>query len=284
MRAAQLLMFWDYDTQWGTDADRARGLPELPAGGRLEFECTDRLLELHAQYGIPACFAVVGAAALPGTRPYHDPDQIRAIHAAGHEVASHGMRHEWIPALNARELDEVLRESKAALEDCIGAPVTTFVPPYNQPFDHAPGLSFSRSERRLVPRHRTDLGALCRALGAAGYGFCRVAYRPLSLRAVDRIARRRLDRPARIEWIEGLRCVRLNTAGGFADDALALLERTARTGGIAVVYGHPHSLHAGNTQDERWLVPFLERVHELRAEGRIEAILPRVLLQEAATA
>jgi hypothetical protein len=78
--------------------------------------------------------------------------------------------------------------------------------------------------------------------------------------------------------------VRLNTAGGFADDALALLERTARTGGIAVVYGHPHSLHAGNTQDERWLVPFLERVQKLRAEGRIEPILPRMVLQEAATA
>ena len=284
MRPAQLLMFWDYDTQWGTDADRRRGLPELPASGRLEFECTDRLLELHALYGIPACFAVVGAAALPGGRPYHDQTQIRALHAAGHEVASHGLRHEWIPALTTHELGEVVGRSKAVLEDCIGAPVTTFVPPYNQPFDHAPGLSFSRSERRLVPRDRTDLGALCRALRSAGYGFCRVAYRPIGLRAADRIARRRLDRPARMEWIEGIRCVRLNTAGGFADETLALVERTAHTGGIAVVYGHPHSLHSGNAQDERWLVPFLDRVSELRAQGRIEPILPRMLLQEAATA
>jgi len=31
-------------------------------------------------------------------------------------------------------------------------------------------------------------------------------------------------------------------------------------------------------------VPFLERVHQLRAEGRIEPIVPRMLLQEAATA
>lgn len=284
MRAAQLLMFWDYDTQWGTDADRRRGLPELPASGRLEFECTDRLLELHTQYGIPACFAVVGAAALAGGRPYHDREQIRALHAAGHEIASHGLRHEWIPGLTAHELDEIVGRSKAVLEDCIGAPVTTFVPPYNQPFDHAPGLSFSRSERRLVPRDRTDLGALCRALGSAGYGFCRVAYRPLGLRAVDHIARRRVDRPARVEWIGGIRCIRLNTAGGFTAETLALVERTARTGGIAVVYGHPHSLHAGNAQDERWLVPFLDRVSELRAEGRIEPILPRMLLQEAATA
>ena len=284
MRPAQLLIFWDYDTQWGTDADRRRGLPEPPASGRLEFECTDRLLELHAHYRIPACFAVVGAAALPGGRPYHDREQIRALHAAGHEIASHGLRHEWIPELTADQLDEMVRRSRAVLEDCIGAPVTTFVPPYNQPFDHAPGLSFSRSERRLVPRNRTDLGALCRALESAGYGFCRVAYRPLGLRAADRIARRRVDRPGRVEWIEGIRCVRLNTAGGFAEETLGLVERAARSGGIAVVYGHPHSLHAGNAQDERWLVPFLDRVSELRAEGRIETIVPRLLLQEAATA
>ena len=29
MRPGQLLMFWDYDTQWGTDADRRRGPPRV---------------------------------------------------------------------------------------------------------------------------------------------------------------------------------------------------------------------------------------------------------------
>ena len=71
----------------------------------------------------------------------------------------------------------------------------------------------------------------------------------------------------------------------LSTEVAAVVERTARSGGIAVVYGHPHSLHAGNTQDERWLVPFLDRVSELRAEGRIEPVLPRtLLLQKAATA
>src|SRR4029078_961944 len=139
------------------------------------------------------------AAALPGARPYHDPAQIRQIHAAGHEVASHGFAHEWVPGLDPAGLRDMLVRSRSALEECIGAPVTTFVPPYNQPFDHAAGLSFSRSERRLVPRDRTDLAALCRALLVAGEHFCRVAYRPLPLRAVDRLARRRVDRPARLE-------------------------------------------------------------------------------------
>lgn len=279
MRPARLLLFWDYDTQWGTEADRRRGLRAHPADGRLEFACTDRLLELHDRFGIQACFAVVGAAALPGSRPYHDPDQIRRIHEAGHEVASHGFKHEWVPALAGEALRQILAESKATLEECIQAPVTAFVPPYNQPFDHAPGLSFSCAERRAVPRDRTDLGLLCRALGETGYRFCRVAYRPLHLRALDHLMRHRVDRPGRIERIEGIHCARLNAPCGFTRASLQVVEEAARVGGVAVIYGHPHSLHAGGAQDERWLVPFLERVRQLRDEGRLTAMLPAALSQ-----
>ena len=275
-----LLIFWDYDTAWGADADRARGLPgpAVPAGA--EFECTDRLLALHARHGVPACFAVVGAAALPGERPYHDPDQIRRIHEAGHEVASHGFKHEWLPALDRATLDETLRRSRAAIETCIGAPVTSFVPPYNQPFDHFPALSISRSERRLVRRSRTDVRVLCRALARNGFTFCRVAYRPLGLRIADRLMRRRVDGPVTVKRIGGVTCCRLNSAGGFAADAVALVERTAREGGIAVVYGHPHSLAAGNSQDERWLVPFLSRVEALQSAHGLHPILPRDLVRQ----
>src|SRR5215470_10951843 len=81
------MIFWDYDTQWGADRSRSGGGPK--SWGALDFENTERLLQLHEQFDIPACFAVVGAAALPGSRPYHDPEQIRRIHQAGHEVASH---------------------------------------------------------------------------------------------------------------------------------------------------------------------------------------------------
>ncbi|HJP57242.1 MAG TPA: polysaccharide deacetylase family protein [Gemmatimonadales bacterium] len=276
----RLLMFWDYDTQWGTDADRARGLPGSAASGAREFECTDRLLELHARFGVTACFAVVGAAALPGERPYHDPGQIRRIHQAGHEVASHAFQHEWLPALRPAALDQTLRRSRTAIEECIGAPVTSFVPPYNQPFDYPAGLSFSRSERRQVRHGRIDVPALCRALDRNGYTFCRVAYRPVHLRLADRVRGRRVDGPVRVERIGGVTCCRLNSAGGFAADAVSLVERAAREGGIAVVYGHPHSLGAGNSQDERWLVPFLARVQALESAGRLRSVRPRELVQE----
>src|SRR5262249_26670813 len=92
---ASLVVFWDYDTAWGADRSREPGGPK--SWGPLEFEHTERLLELHAEHGVPACFAVVGAAALPGERPYHDPGQIRRIAAAGHEIGSHSFRHEWLP-------------------------------------------------------------------------------------------------------------------------------------------------------------------------------------------
>lgn len=268
---ARLLFFWDYDTQWGADRSRILGGPK--DWGRLEFENTERLLELHAEYEVPACFAVVGSAALPGERPYHDPGQIRRIQAAGHEVASHSHRHEWLPGLNAEALKETLLSSKQALEQCLGSPVTAFVPPWNQPFDYLRRLSLSLAERREAPSHRTDLRKLCETLAETGYRFCRVAYRPLNERLMDRLAPRP-EPPRRPETIEGVTCLRLN-GFGFLPATSHLLDRCVATGGLAVVYAHPHSIREGKSQDESLLVPFLERVRAYRRAGRLRICLPR---------
>jgi hypothetical protein len=269
----KILIFWDYDTQWGADRSRMVGGPK--AWGPLEFENSERLLELHAEYGLPACFAVVGAAALPGERPYHAPDQIRRIHDAGHEVASHSHRHEWLPALNRRALRETLRSSKDSLEQCIGAPVTSFVPPWNQPFDFPSRLSISLTERREAGRGRTDLKTLLSELRETGYRFCRVAYRSLHERLADRLFGRS-DPPGRTESISGITCVRLN-GFGFARGATALVDRCVERGGIAVTYAHPHSLKSGDAQDESHLVPFLKKVRDLQRQGALEVVLPRDL-------
>lgn len=270
-----LLCFYDYDTQWG--ADRSRSAGGKKSWGYLDFENTGRLLELHERYRVPACFAAVGQAALPGERPYHDPAQIRSIHAAGHEVASHSMRHEWLPGLRGEALAEALADSKAALEDCLGHPVVSFVPPFNQPFDYPRRCSFSLAERREAgPRH-TGLEDLCRALKSCGYAFCRVVYRSLLRRAAERLARRRLDAPVQAESISGITCLRLNTPVGFAAPALRIVERCAEKGGIAVVYGHPHSLSMEGPQNARYLEPFLARVSQLRDAGRLNIMLPAQL-------
>jgi peptidoglycan/xylan/chitin deacetylase (PgdA/CDA1 family) len=273
---ATLLVFWDYDTQWG--ADRSRNPRSTKDWGALDFEYSERLLELHQQYEVPACFAVVGAAALEGVRPYHDPAQIRRIHAAGHEIASHAFKHEWLPGLSRAALRVTLSASRDALEQCIGSRVRTFVPPFNQPFDFARVGSISLAERREAGADRTDLVRLCETLSATGYEFCRVAYRPLSVRVAEWVSRRRLDKPERVTTMSGVACVRLNTAGGFDAPALAMLERAVAEGGLVVAYGHPHSLHAGNSQDERWLVPFLGRVREHVRAGRLQVRRPSELL------
>jgi peptidoglycan/xylan/chitin deacetylase (PgdA/CDA1 family) len=220
---------------------------------------------------------VVGAAALPGGRPYHDPAQIRRIHSAGHEIASHSHQHEWLPGIGSTALRETLRQSKDALEQCIGAPVETFVPPYNQPFDHAAAGSFSLSERRTAGPDRIDVARLCGALGEAGYRTCRVSYRPAYQRVLEWIAGRRLDRPVRTVRVAGVTCVRLNTPGGFATETAALVERCARSGGIAVVYGHPHSLRTDSSQSERWLLPLLQLIRSLRERRMLQIRLPRHL-------
>jgi serine O-acetyltransferase len=271
----QVIFFWDYDTQWGADRSR-RGFGAL-GWGEDEFTGAELLLELHARAGVRACFAVVGAASLPGERPYHDPAQIRRIHGSGHEIASHSQQHEFLPSLSSGALRATLTASKDALEQCIGAPVTTFVPPYNQPFDYPAALSISLAERRAARDERTDLPRLCAALREADYRFCRVSYRPAPQRVAELITRRRLDRPVFVEQISGLTCVRLNTPGGFTMQTRRVIDRCAERGGTAVVYGHPHSVRSGNSQDARWLVPLLEHVAALRDAGRVRVVLPREL-------
>ena len=130
----RVVFFWDFDAQWGADRSRAPG--GAKSWGNQEFINTQRLLELLTEVQIKACFAIVGAVALPGDRPYHDPLLVRRISESGHEIASHGFKHEWLPGLGREKLGQMLRESKDTLEQCIGKAVTTFVPPYNQPFDY----------------------------------------------------------------------------------------------------------------------------------------------------
>jgi hypothetical protein len=274
---ATFVFFWDYDTQWGADRSRTQGGKK--DWGHLEFENTDLLLELLARHNIPSCFAVVGSAALPGRRPYHDPAQIRRVGEAGHEIASHAHQHEWLPGLSPTELLKTLRESKDALEQCVGERVVSFVPPFNQPFDHRAGWSFSLSERREAGTERTDLARLCAGLAETGYRFCRVAYRPMHIRLYEKLTRQRFDRPSQIEMIGGIHCIRINTPGGFGLRTVQLIEDHLDEGGIWVLHAHPHSLNNAATPQTRVaLERLLARAEHWRRDGRVRYMLPRDLL------
>lgn len=274
MTRGQVLLFWDYDTQWG--AERSRSGPKT--WGPAEFTNTDRILTLLDRYAVSSTFACVGAAALPGARPYHDPVQIRAMSAAGHEVGSHSWAHDWLPGLDPVALRESLQRSRDALEACIQAPVTTFVPPWNQPYDHWPVGSLSLSERRETwLRPRTDVRRLCQALTDAGYRFVRLAYRSAWRRLHEAVTRREHPVPARVSVLRGQHYVLLNTPAGFGPETMAMTARVADEGGLAIVWAHPHSLHLDGPQHERYFEPWLEAVARFREQGRLEVILPRQL-------
>jgi len=273
----RVMIFWDYDTQWGADRSRSG----KKSWGMAEFVNTDRILDLLAARGLKTVFACVGAAAQPGARPYHDPAQIRRMHAEGHEVGSHSLQHDWLPGLGPARLKETLLESRESLEQCIGHRVTTFVPPWNQPYDYLRVGSVSLAERREVRgAQRTDVRRLCAALAETGYTFARLAFRNGLRRVVEAISRREHPRRATVSSLLGVRYVLLNTPAGFDRPAAEMVRRVADDGGIAVVWAHPHSLTADNSQNEKYLVPLLDDLVALRSANRIDVVLPRDLAHE----
>jgi polysaccharide deacetylase family protein (PEP-CTERM system associated) len=78
---------------------------------------TRRLLDLFAATNIHATFFVLGWVARKS------PALIKEIHQAGHEVASHGMSHKLVYNQTPEEFSAETYESKALLEDIIGAQV-----------------------------------------------------------------------------------------------------------------------------------------------------------------
>ena len=84
---------------------------------------TNRVLEAFAARGVQATFFVLGLAANKA------PDLVRAIHAAGHEVQSHGYGHCPVHTLTPRQFREDLRASKGLLEDLIGHSIVGYRAP-----------------------------------------------------------------------------------------------------------------------------------------------------------
>ena len=78
------------------------------------------LLERHgARQGIPSLWG--------GSRS--DTRLVKAIGAAGHEVASHGLDHRRVTEQSPEQFRESVRRTKAVLEDIVGQPVVGFRAP-----------------------------------------------------------------------------------------------------------------------------------------------------------
>lgn len=97
-------------------------------------EVIARLLGFLDELGVTGTFFVLGWLA------EKEPDMVRDIAAAGHEVASHGYEHELVGRLGPDGFRESVRRSKAALEDVAGVPIRGYRAPS---FSIVPGLEWA---------------------------------------------------------------------------------------------------------------------------------------------
>jgi polysaccharide deacetylase family protein (PEP-CTERM system associated) len=105
----------DWRPNRGVDWDR------LPSTVVTEVE---RVLDLLASAGARATFFVLGDVAR------RQPDLVRRIAGAGHEIASHGYAHLRVGAQTRREFAEDVQRSLAVLADAVATPVTGYRAPY----------------------------------------------------------------------------------------------------------------------------------------------------------
>jgi len=83
----------------------------------------ERILELLGQHGASATFFVLGWIA------QNEPDVVKRIAAAGHEIASHGMNHQMITRLSPGQFRQDLLDSRNVLEDLALRPVVGYRAP-----------------------------------------------------------------------------------------------------------------------------------------------------------
>jgi peptidoglycan-N-acetylglucosamine deacetylase len=112
-----------------------------------------RVLELLSEHAVTGTFFIVGELAEA------EPALVRAIAAAGHEIALHGYRHVPLPRLDPPTFRADTARGRALLEDLAGAPVTGFraptfslVPESRWAVDELTELGFAYSSSVLPAR------------------------------------------------------------------------------------------------------------------------------------
>ena len=125
--AANPRVVLSFDVEEHYRIEAAAGLtisPDFQAHCRERLDVSTRwVLERLARDGVRATFFIVGKIA------EHNPQLIRDIHGAGHEVASHSWDHRRVHHFTPETFREDLRRSKHALEDLTGAAVVGYRAP-----------------------------------------------------------------------------------------------------------------------------------------------------------
>jgi polysaccharide deacetylase family protein (PEP-CTERM system associated) len=124
-RATPVILSFDVEEHFRIEAAAGLDLPAaLKAQSRQRLGPSTRwLLEELERHAIQATFFVVGAIARD------NPALVRAIHRAGHEVASHSWEHRRVHTLTPATFRQDVRQSKDALEQVTGEAVVGFRAP-----------------------------------------------------------------------------------------------------------------------------------------------------------
>lgn len=124
-QALRHLLSFDVEEYFHAEAVARGGLrPE--DWGRLECRaepCVDRILAMLSEHGATATFFILGWVAR------NEPQIVRKIASAGHEIASHGMSHRMLGHLGPAEFAQELRDSRRVLEDLGGREVIGYRAP-----------------------------------------------------------------------------------------------------------------------------------------------------------
>ncbi len=110
---------------------------------------TPMVLDILASYDIRATFFVLGSQAEA------HPDMVRAIVAAGHEVAGHTWSHQSLPGMGDRAFVDEVDRANALLEQLSGVPVACVRPPFGRFDDETVGRLASRGLRTAMWTHDT---------------------------------------------------------------------------------------------------------------------------------
>jgi polysaccharide deacetylase family protein (PEP-CTERM system associated) len=227
------------------------------------------LLDQLARHAARATFFVLGWVAR------RQPNLIRAIARAGHEIASHGWDHARVTQQTPHQFRHSIRRSKYALEDLTGEPVLGFRAPS---FSLVPGREWAL-DILIEEGYRYDSSLF--PVRRPGYGYPRALPHPHQL---ERPAGLLTEvPPATLAWCGA----RLPAAGGAYFRLLpyalvrAALRQCERRGVPGTFYIHPWELDPGQP---RLTVPWLTRLRHYGGLSRTGERLERLLRQFRFTA
>ncbi len=256
---------------------------DSPAGYRQSFHMrsfpmnadqlgADELARVLDGEGVKATFGIVAVAALDGEAPEHCPDQIRRLHRAGHEIASHSLTHRYLPSATLAELRGELAESRRVLEACIGASVRGFIPPFNRPMHFPARLAFSPTEVFGLlgrGRGRQSLPTLLREAASAGFMWSRVSFSN-KLHALEKRLHLRKDTPRPNAFKQGGLVAIPNAMTGFGAPAKDLVRSRLAHGGAIALSGHPNQAYSDNDQHAKRLAELIAAFKVERDRGDLE--------------